>query len=150
MVLIAGGTHDLDPWWEIPIMKAFKWVGRHLFHLPGLQNLSKAVSTSHRDEKLDRFFQESPIPKDIHAYDALEIFWHYNFFDRYPSSPVFQNPVLVITGGEDPSFSKAMGDELTSCFQRGQHFHLPKAGHLVIAERAGEVNEAIADWITVL
>ncbi|MEG3436859.1 alpha/beta hydrolase [Pannus brasiliensis CCIBt3594] len=150
MVLVAGGTHDLDPWWEIPMMKALKWVGRHLFHLPGLQSLSNAVSTTYRDPRLDRFFRESPIPKDIHAYDALEIFQGYNFFDRYPDSLVFQIPVLAITGGNDPSFSKDMGDDLVSHFQRGQHLHLPSAGHLLIAEQAEQVNAAIDRWVSTL
>ncbi|CCI04782.1 alpha/beta fold hydrolase [Microcystis aeruginosa] len=146
MILIAGGTHDLDPWWEVPMMKTMKWLGRHLFHFPLVQNISNYLSTSHNHELINRFLQESPVPKEIHAYEALEIFWGYNFFERHQSREVFQNPVLVITGGEDPTFNKNMGDNLTDYFPQGNHFHLERAGHLLIAEYADIVNQVIANW----
>ncbi len=33
LILIAGGTHDLAPWWEeFPLIKGLAWGGRKLFH----------------------------------------------------------------------------------------------------------------------
>ena len=49
--------------------------------------------------------------------------------------------------GNDASFSEEMGNELANSFVLGQHFHLPKAGHLLIAEDHQVVNRAIADFI---
>lgn len=48
LVLIAGGTHDLAPWWEIPMMKFFKWGGRYLYHLPGVQKLTDNLSSDRK------------------------------------------------------------------------------------------------------
>lgn len=147
LVLVAGGTHDLAPWWEIPLMKFLKWGGRHLYHLPGIQSLSSILTSSQTGETLKQFFSESPNPTHLEPYEALEIFWGYNFFRRHPSKRVLDTPVLVITGGKDPMFTKPMGDALANCFQHGEHFHLPNAGHLIIAEYADLVNAKIHQWL---
>lgn len=146
IVAIAGGTHELDPWWEIPLMKFMTWCGRHLYRLPGVQKLTNFASTSHHHSVIERFFQENPTPTDFHAYAALEIFWKYNFFSRH-STPQIDMPILVITGGKDPMFSARMGDELVSHFGNGTHLHVPNAGHLVMAECPEVVNSAIANWL---
>lgn len=146
IIAIAGGTHELDPWWEIPLMKFMTWFGRYLYYLPGVQKLTNFASTSYRNSAMERFFQENPTPTDFHAYAALEIFWQYNFFSRHPL-PQMHMPILVITGGKDPMFTARMGDELASHFGRGTHLHVPNAGHLVMAECPEVVNSAIASWL---
>lgn len=147
LVLVAGGTHDLDPWWEIPLMKFLAWGGRYLYHLPGVQKLSnKLASDRHEHPRIQRFFTESPVPTESHPYDALEIFWGYNFWQRHREFKP-KIPVLVITGGQDPSFTQEMGEELGSNFALGKHLHIPEAGHLLIAEYPLIVNEAIANLI---
>ncbi len=149
LVLIAGGTHDLAPWWEVPLMKFFAWGGRHLYRLPGIQQLINSLSSSHRNEVMEQFFAECPGPSELHPYQALEIFWGYNFFRR-PSQMNSNLPVLVISGGKDPTFTSQMGEELAACFPKGEHLHLPNAGHLVMAEYRDVVNCAIAEFIEVI
>lgn len=145
LVLIAGGTHNLAPWWEVPLMKFLAWGGRALYHLPGIQQFTNYLSSTHRHDVIERFFAESPIPTEPHPYKALEIFWNYNFFKH--SSQINSNiPVLVISGGNDPMFTAEMGEELADCFPKGKHLHLPNAGHLVMAEYSDVVNDAIALW----
>jgi pimeloyl-ACP methyl ester carboxylesterase len=96
---------------------------------------------------MDRFFAECPVPTEPEPYQALEIFWTYNFFRR-DSPPINSSlPVLVISGGKDPMFTCKMGEELTACFPLGKHLHLPDAGHLVMAEYPDVVNCAIANLI---
>ncbi|MGC1244698.1 MAG: alpha/beta hydrolase [Spirulinaceae cyanobacterium] len=147
LVLIAGGTHDLDPWWEIPLMKFLAWGGRYLYHLPGVQSLTNRLSSDGTGRKIERFFAESPVPTEPHPYEALEIFWGYNFFGRDRPSIKFQFPVLVISGGKDPMFTETMGEQLAAIFPLGQHLHLPEAGHLLIGEYPDQVNDAIADLL---
>ena len=147
LILIAGGTHDLAPWWEIPLIKFLAWGGRYLYHLPGVQSFTNRLSSDRTHQKIEQFFAESTLPIEPDPYEALEIFWGYNFWQRHQAGLNKKIPVLVITGGKDPSFTKEMGDELANSFQLGQHFHLPEAGHLLIAEYPDRVNGAIADFI---
>lgn len=147
MILVAGGTHNLDPWWEIPAMKLLKWVGRHLLHLQPVQTISNNLTSSHTTETMQRFFAESPTPKKIHPYHALEIFWGYNFFERYQHQRAFEVPALIFSGGQDSCFTQEMGEELTSHFHHGQHLHFPEAGHVLMAEYSQEFNRAIEQWI---
>jgi pimeloyl-ACP methyl ester carboxylesterase len=58
LIAIAGGTHDLAPWWEVPLMKFFAWGGRHFYRLPCVQQLTNNLSSEHRNEVMERFFAE--------------------------------------------------------------------------------------------
>ncbi|MGB3655789.1 MAG: alpha/beta hydrolase [Rivularia sp. (in: cyanobacteria)] len=147
LILIAGGTHNLAPWWEIPLMKFFTWGGRYLYHLPLVQLITNKVSSS-KAEKIGRFFAESPVPKTYHPYKALEIFWGYNFFHKKYKPNKFKFPVLVISGDEDPTFTESMGEGLAKLFPYGKHLHLPKAGHLLIAEYPEIVNGEILNLLS--
>lgn len=147
IIAIAGGAHNLAPWWEIPLMKFMGWGGRYIFKLPGVQLLSNRVSTSYSHATITKFFEECPVPTDFETYKALEIFWDYSFFTRNPSSKISQVPILVISGGKDPTFTVEMGDELASMFTNKNHLHLKDAGHLVMAECSELVNAAIGDWV---
>ncbi|MGB8697991.1 MAG: alpha/beta hydrolase [Thermosynechococcaceae cyanobacterium] len=148
LILIAGGTHELDPWWEIPLMKVMTWGGRYLFRLPIAQQWARALSSSHRHPVVERFFAESPIPVDFHSYKALEIFWKYDFFARAKTDHYRNIPTLVITGGRDAMFRYGMGEQLAAHFYQGQHLHFSEAGHIVMAEYSEAVNKAIAHWLT--
>lgn len=145
LVLVAGGTHNLTPWWEIPLMKFLAWGGRYLYHLPGVQYLTNRLS-SNQQTQLEQFFAESPVPTESHPYEALEIFWGYDFWQRRGHSKL-KVPVLIISGGDDPMFTEAMGAELAAYFDFGQHLHLPQGGHLLIAEYPEVVNGAISEFI---
>ncbi len=147
LVLVAGGTHNLDPWWEIPLIKFLAWGGRYLYHLPGIQYLTNRLSSNHQKEELEQFFTESPVPIEPEPYEALEIFWGYDFWQRDRSYRKLKVPVLVISGGNDSMFTEEMGAELAAKFDYGQHLHLPEAGHLLIAEYPEIVNRAIADLL---
>lgn len=150
LILVAGGTHGLDPWWEIPLIKFLAWGGRHLYHLPRIQSLTNRLASDRTHAQIAQFFAESSLPTEPYPYEALEIFWGYNFWQRHPAGLNKKIPILVITGGKDPSFTKKMGDELANSFSLGQHFHLPEAGHLLIAEYPQIVNKAIANFIATL
>lgn len=147
IVAIAGGSHNLAPWWEIPLMKVMRWGGRLLYHLPGVQKLTNVVSTSYRHSVIERFFAENPVPTTLHSYKALEIFWGYNFFTRHPLPRNLHIPALVISAGQDPMFTKQMGAELATHFRNGTHLHFADAGHLVMAECPDLFNQAIGAWL---
>lgn len=147
LVLIAGGTHDLDPWWEMPLMTVMGLGLRNVFQLPALQQWAQPLISAHRTALIDRYFAENPIPTDRHSYKALEIFWDYDLFARGKKDDLWRIPTLTITGGRDPTFSQAMGDKLCSHFQHSKHLHFPGAGHIVMAEYPDEVNVAIAEWV---
>jgi pimeloyl-ACP methyl ester carboxylesterase len=147
LLLIAGGTHELDPWWERPLMRSMGAAGRHLFRLPALQALNRRWIGAAENPLLDRFCAESPIPVTAEPYRSLEIFWGYDFRRRPAPAHWPRLPVLVLSGGRDPMFSLAMGEALAERFERGRHRHLPGAGHLLMVEQAEAVNAVIADWI---
>ena len=144
LIAIAGGTHNLAPWWEVPSMKFLAWGGRHFYRLPFVQQLTNYLSTNHRNEVMERFFAECPVPTEPDPYQALEIFWSYNFFRRQTASINSNLSVLVVSGGKDSMFTNKMGEDLADYFPLGQHLHLPKAGHLVMAEYADILNNKIA------
>lgn len=147
LVLIAGGTHNLDPWWEMPLMTLMARGLRNLFHVPAMQQWAQTLISAHQTPLIQRYFSENPIPTDEHSYKALEIFWDYDLFARGKKDDLWAIPALIITGGRDPSFSHAMGEMLCSHFQRSKHLHFPEAGHIVMAEYPDEVNAAIATWL---
>lgn len=147
MIAIAGGTHNLAPWWEIPLMKFMAVAGRHLYHLSSVNRLTRWLSSAYRHSIIEQFFAENPTPTELHAYKALEIFWGYNFFHRHFLPQNLHFPALVITGGKDPMFTAKMGHELATHFLNSTHLHVANAGHLVMAEFPELVNQAIADWL---
>jgi phosphatidylglycerol lysyltransferase len=66
-------------------MKFLAWGGRHFYRFPCVQQLTNYFSTTHRNQVMERFFAECPVPTEPDPYQALEIFWSYNFFKRqYP------------------------------------------------------------------
>ena len=151
LVLIAGGTHDLDPWWEIPVMTLMALGLRHLFHLRPLQRLAQSLVSPQRTAVIERYFADNPIPTEPDPYRALQIFWEYDLFSRSQNADRLRSiPTLAITGGRDSSFSYAMGEQLISHFRRSRHLHVPEAGHIVMAEYPDVVNEAIERWIVEL
>ncbi|MFN7678427.1 MAG: hypothetical protein ACK5QW_07515 [Cyanobacteriota bacterium] len=117
LVLIAGGSHDLDPWWEQPLMRLMAAGLRHVFHLPILQRWAQPLISAHRTPMIDRYFADNPIPTDCHSYKALEIFWSYDLFSRQKSNVLWSIPTLVISAGHDPTFSRRMGSQLSSHFR---------------------------------
>ncbi|PSN15158.1 alpha/beta hydrolase [filamentous cyanobacterium CCP5] len=143
LVLVAGGTHDLDPWWEVPLMQGLAWGGRHLFRLPWVQRLVAQASSRHDHPTMEQFTTESPVPVHPAAYEALQIFWGYNFFSRRSGRWHLDFPALIISGGQDPMFTAAMGEALVEHFPQGQHLHLENAGHLVMAEYPEAINQAL-------
>lgn len=143
LVLVAGGTHDLDPWWEIPLMQSLAWGGRHLFRWGWLQQRIAEASSSHDHLTVQRFVAESPVPVDPDPYAALRVFWGYHFFTRRQTWQL-NYPALVISGGQDPMFTREMGDALAEHFAPGQHLHLPEAGHLAMAEYPDQINLELA------
>lgn len=147
IIAIAGGTHNLAPWWEIPLMKFMAWGGRYLYYLPGVQGITNLLSTSYRHSIIQGFFAENPVPTNFQAYKAMKIFWDYNFFAHHPLPKNLHVPTLVITAVQDPMFTGKMGQELASHFVNSTHLHFANAGHLVMAECATDVNSAIANWL---
>lgn len=154
LILIAGGSHDLAPWWEIPLMGVMALGLRHLFHLPIMQQWAQPLISAHRTPLIDRYFAENPIPTDWHSYKALEIFWTYDLLSRTGSraskKDLWTIPTLTITGGRDATFSEEMGQQLASRFLQSRHLHFPEAGHIVMAEYPHEVNAAIFEWIATI
>lgn len=147
LVLAAGGTHDLDPWWEAPLMRWMEGMGRHLFHAPLAQEINRRLVSAEAGAAVERFFLESPMPTERDPYRSMGLFWGYDLRQRREQGAWRRPPALVFSGGRDPVFSRAMGDTLAAQFTNGRHHHLSAAGHLVMAEEPQEVNRAISDWI---
>ena len=147
LVLAAGGTHELQPWWEQPLMRWMRYGGRQLFRSPWMQVLNRSWMSDSSEPSVDRFWRESPIPTDEEPYRSIEAFWGYNFHRR--SAPVHwsNNSALILSGGRDPMFTRAMGETLADRFDQGQHLHLPDCGHLLMVEAAETVNQAIDEWM---
>jgi pimeloyl-ACP methyl ester carboxylesterase len=146
LVLVAGGTHDLDPWWEVPLMQSLAWGGRHLFHLKWVQRLVARAASDRTHATMQQFTTESPVPVKAAPYDALRIFWGYNFFTRRSGTWHLDYPALIISGGQDPMFTDGMGEALAKHFPQGQHLHFADAGHLVMAEYPAAINQAILQF----
>ncbi|MDA0266146.1 MAG: alpha/beta hydrolase [Cyanobacteria bacterium] len=146
LVLVAGGTHDLDPWWEIPLMQSLAWGGRHLFHWDWLQRRIAAVTSRHDHATVAQFVAESPVPVQHAPYAALKIFWGYDFFARRRHNWHLNYPALIISGGQDPMFTDEMGVALAAHFPQGRHLHFEAAGHLVMAEYPDPINAALAQF----
>lgn len=146
LILIGGGTHNLTPWWEVPVARMLSAGGYRLYNHPPVQKLTRPLFSQHATETVDRFLQESPLPQNPHPYQAMESFWNYD--GRL--SPI-ACPVLVITGENDRVFPPDMGEELVNHFsQKGlhsQHLVIPNAGHLLMAEAPEQVNQAILQMI---
>lgn len=144
LVLVAGGTHDLDPWWEVPLMQSLAWGGRHLFRWDWLQRQVAQASSRHNHAQIQQFMAESPVPVEQSPYEALRVFWGYDFFARRRQDWQLNYPALIISGGQDPMFTQAMGQALTAHFPHGQHLHLENAGHLIMAEYPDQINAELA------
>ena len=126
LIAIAGGTHNLTPWWEIPLMKFFAAGGYQIYHSPRIQQLMGAG------------YSESRLPSEPHPYEAIESFWGYD--GRKHKLPC---PVVVITGGRDSVFTQTMGDQLTNHMPSSHHLIVPNSGHSVMVEAPNIVNQAI-------
>ncbi|MGB3612557.1 MAG: alpha/beta hydrolase [Elainellaceae cyanobacterium] len=146
LVLVAGGTHALDPWWEVPLMKSLAWGGRHLFRSGWAQRFVAQRSSSHDHAAIERFVVESPVPVEPHPYDALQVFWGYNFFMRRSGRWRLDVPALIVSGGEDSMFTCDMGEALTQHFPQGRHLHWQDGGHLVMAEFPEQVNQELLQF----
>lgn len=146
LVAIGGGTHDLTPWWEIPIIKFFAIGGHHLYSWQEMNGLIKSLISAKQDELLEQFFSDSPLPSDPHPYEAIEAFWGYD--GRHHE---FECPITIITGGNDPMFPPIRGHEWLARLQHqnpnSTHITVREVGHLVMAEAPGVVNQAIVQAI---
>lgn len=141
IIAIAGGTHDLTPWWEIPIIKFFALVGHQLYRWEQVQALVGSISSANNTQ-LQQFFSDSPLPADPHPYQAIEAFWGYD--GRHHE---FDCPITIITGGSDPMFPPTMGHEWLARLQdqhpNSTHITVSEVGHLIMAETPTVVNDAI-------
>ncbi|MBW4526630.1 MAG: alpha/beta hydrolase [Phormidium tanganyikae FI6-MK23] len=147
LIAIGGGTHNLTPWWEIPLIKFFAIGGHHLYRWQLVQELLRSQMASDANKPLLEFHDRNTVPTDAHPYEAIEAFWGYNT-EHHP----LKCPVTVITGGDDPMFPPAMGHEwlanLLHDQPQSQHITVSKVGHLIMAEAPEVVHQAISDWIT--
>ena len=131
LIAIAGGTHNLTPWWEIPLMKFFAAGGYQIYHSPQVQQFMQT-------NRVDISEQPGKLPSESHPYEAIESFWGYD--GRHHKLPC---PVVVITGGRDPVFPPLMGDQLANHMPTSHHLVVPSSGHSVMVEAPNIVNQAI-------
>ncbi|MFO0017996.1 MAG: alpha/beta fold hydrolase [Synechococcaceae cyanobacterium] len=82
LVLITGGTDDLDPWWESPLMTLMALGLRHLFYLPALQRWTQLLISSYRTPLLERYILASLTPTDYRSCSALDVCCGYHLFCR--------------------------------------------------------------------
>lgn len=145
LILIAGGSHDLAPWWEIPMMGLGL---RHLFRLPSMQRWAQPMISAHGTPLIDRHFAENLIPTDGNSYKALEIVWSYDLFSRLACRPR-RNTLrtiasLIITAGHDPTFSQEMGGNSPPIFSTPSISTILESATLM-AEDPHEVTAAISE-----
>jgi pimeloyl-ACP methyl ester carboxylesterase len=148
LIAIAGGSHNLTPWWEIPLVKFLAAGGARLCQNSQFRQWIEAQMSRHTTERMQRFFTESPLPQVPHPYQAIASFWGY---DGRPTLHTIDCPTIVMTGENDPTFPPAMGEALANHLRqsndRSQHWVAKTAGHLVIAEAPDLVNQAIAQML---
>ncbi len=141
LIAIGGGTHNLTPWWEIPIMKFFAIGGHRLCQWQSVQDALKSLTAPQLNEALEAFFAQNGFPTEAHPYEAIEAFWGYDGSHHHLSCPV-----TVITGGNDPMFPPVMGHRwLANLLHHSENHHItvPEVGHLVMAEAPNVINQAI-------
>ena len=92
---------------------------------------------------LERIIRSTPI--DVIADFYVALVGH----DKRHALTVLGNvPVLVLTGDRDRLVDAALSDEIASSIRDAKLVRIAGAGHVVILERPEEVNEAIADLVT--
>jgi pimeloyl-ACP methyl ester carboxylesterase len=92
---------------------------------------------------LERIIRSTPI--DVIADFYVALVGH----DKRQALTVLGNvPVLVLTGDRDRLVDTALSDEIASSIRDAKLVRIAGAGHVVILERPEEVNEAIADLVT--
>lgn len=92
---------------------------------------------------LERIIRSTPI--DVVADFYVALVGH----DKRRALTVLGNvPVLVLTGDRDRLVDPGLSDEIASAVRDAKLVRIRGAGHVVILERPEEVNEAIADLVT--
>jgi pimeloyl-ACP methyl ester carboxylesterase len=92
---------------------------------------------------LERIIRSTPI--DVIADFYVALVGH----DKRHALAVLGNvPVLVLTGSRDRLVDPALSDEIASEIRDAKLVRIRGAGHVLILERPEEVNEAIADLVT--
>ncbi len=92
---------------------------------------------------LERIIRSTPI--DVVADFYVALVGH----DKRHALTVLGNvPVLVLTGDRDRLVDPGLSDEIASAVRDAKLVRIRGAGHVVILERPEEVNEAIADLVT--
>ena len=92
---------------------------------------------------LERIIRSTPI--DVIADFYVALVGH----DKRHALAVLGNvPVLVLTGSRDRLVDPGLSDAIASEIRDAKLVRIPGAGHVVILERPEEVNEAIADLVT--
>jgi len=131
MIAIAGGTHNLTPWWEVPLMKFFAAGGYQIYHSFPIQQLIQRSPSENSNPSSD-------LPSHAHPYEAIESFWGYD-----GRRHALTCPTVVITGGRDPVFPPMMGDQLAAHLSSSVHLTVPASGHSVMVEAPNLVNQAL-------
>ncbi|MBW4537713.1 MAG: alpha/beta hydrolase [Myxacorys chilensis ATA2-1-KO14] len=145
IIAIAGGTHDLTPWWEIPAIKFFALFWNFAERIAG-HNLYRwqphVLINSLGSAQDDEPERSHDLPTDPHPYEAIEAFWGYD--GRHHE---FACPITIITGSSDPMFPPVMGHKWLARLQHqhpnSTHITVSDVGHLIMAEAPGVVNDAI-------
>jgi pimeloyl-ACP methyl ester carboxylesterase len=92
---------------------------------------------------LERIIRSTPI--DVIADFYVALVGH----DKRHALAVLGNvPVLVLTGDRDRLVDPALSEEIASAIRDAKLIRIRGAGHVLILERPDEVNEAIADLVT--
>jgi pimeloyl-ACP methyl ester carboxylesterase len=92
---------------------------------------------------LERIIRSTPI--DVIADFYVALVGH----DKRHALAVLGNvPVLVLTGSRDRLVDPALSDEIASEIRDAKLVRIRGGGHVLILERPEEVNEAIADLVT--
>jgi pimeloyl-ACP methyl ester carboxylesterase len=92
---------------------------------------------------LERIIRSTPI--DVIADFYVALVGH----DKRKALTVLGNvPVLVMTGDRDRLVEPALSEEIASAIRDAKLIRIHGAGHVLILERPEEVNEAIADLVT--
>jgi pimeloyl-ACP methyl ester carboxylesterase len=92
---------------------------------------------------LERIIRSTPI--DVIADFYVALVGH----DKRHALAVLGNiPVLVLTGDRDRLVDPALSEEIASSIRDAKLIRIHGAGHVLILERPEEVNEAIADLVT--
>jgi pimeloyl-ACP methyl ester carboxylesterase len=110
-----------------------------------VEMLGKLAASKKTDPEKIRFFKD-----ELSKSNPQVVSGDFRACDRFAAGAglvSIEVPVLIITAEDDILTPAKLGEVLVNKIQNTQHAHILDAGHLMVLEKPGEINSAIAEFI---